>query len=67
MNDMDDMVYHIHGVDELCRICDNLLKTGSLICNIEEHGELFAMLFMISSKEKKGIHSRKSQVLCCCC
>ena len=56
------MDFHIQPVEELCRICGNLIKTGSWVCNIEEHSDIFAMIFMISSKKKRKEFTVESAV-----
>ena len=59
--------YHDQAVNELCRICGNLLKPGNWVCKIQDHSELFGTIFLIS-KDKEGIHPPKCchKCLCCC-
>ena len=54
------MDYHDQALNELCRICGNLLKPGNWVCKIQDHSELFGTIFLIS-KDKEGIHPPK----CC--
>ena len=56
------MDYHYKCLDELCRICGNILVTGSYVCKVKDHSELFEKTFHIDvNNDNEDVHPPK----CC--